>query len=211
MFRCNLPPALLTEWLGSFTCHCDAVIVMCMHLGKFTTAQNKTSNCHCIWCVCCKCLSECVGAFGLIYRNKDQSNEKLLSFMLDSAETRKEELLTSLCKTIANALCRTDFVSCIVPSSANKACQFCSFSLYILSFHFSFFVLMCVCVCVLYEHNFFHTSEKLCKWFFLWHYSLVLWRHNIVTTKRKGKKDLFIVASNGGHSYLCIEWFAFCM
>ena len=23
MFRCNLPPALLTEWPGSFTCHCS--------------------------------------------------------------------------------------------------------------------------------------------------------------------------------------------
>ena len=23
MFRCNLPPALLAEWLGSFTCHCS--------------------------------------------------------------------------------------------------------------------------------------------------------------------------------------------
>ena len=22
MFRCNLTPALLVEWLGSFTCHC---------------------------------------------------------------------------------------------------------------------------------------------------------------------------------------------
>ena len=22
IFRCNLPPALLAEWLGSFTCHC---------------------------------------------------------------------------------------------------------------------------------------------------------------------------------------------
>ena len=22
MFRCNLPPALLTEWPGSLTCHC---------------------------------------------------------------------------------------------------------------------------------------------------------------------------------------------
>ena len=21
-FRCNLPPALLAEWPGSFTCHC---------------------------------------------------------------------------------------------------------------------------------------------------------------------------------------------
>ena len=23
VFRCNLPPALLAEWLGSFTCHCS--------------------------------------------------------------------------------------------------------------------------------------------------------------------------------------------
>ena len=25
MFRCNLPPALLAEWPGSFTCHCGNV------------------------------------------------------------------------------------------------------------------------------------------------------------------------------------------
>ncbi|XP_070173283.1 protein ECT2-like [Littorina saxatilis] len=54
---------------------------------------------------------DCMCAFGLIYRTKEQSNEKLLSFMLDSADTRKEEMLTSLCRNIANALCRTDFES----------------------------------------------------------------------------------------------------
>ena len=26
-FRCNLPPALLAEWLGSFTCHCGGTVV----------------------------------------------------------------------------------------------------------------------------------------------------------------------------------------
>ena len=27
VFRCNLPPALLAEWLGSFTCHCSITVV----------------------------------------------------------------------------------------------------------------------------------------------------------------------------------------
>lgn len=58
-------------------------------------------------CVC----ADCMCAFAVIYRDKGQTNEKLLSFMLDTVEVRKSDMLTELCKTIANAVCRTDFVS----------------------------------------------------------------------------------------------------
>ncbi|KAK7499196.1 hypothetical protein BaRGS_00009456 [Batillaria attramentaria] len=54
---------------------------------------------------------DCMCAFAVIYRDKGQANEKLLSFMLDSVDVRKGDMLTSLCKTIANAVCRTDFES----------------------------------------------------------------------------------------------------
>ncbi|XP_076454134.1 protein ECT2-like [Babylonia areolata] len=63
---------------------------------------------------------ECVCSFGIIYRNKDQGSEKLLSFMLESAEVHKEEVLTSLCKTIANALCRTDFETVLATVSGEE-------------------------------------------------------------------------------------------
>ena len=35
MFRCNVPPALLAEWLGSFTCHCSNMGV------KWTLNKNQ--------------------------------------------------------------------------------------------------------------------------------------------------------------------------
>ena len=92
---------------------------VCVPLGWFTAARSTATrncwvSCWTLWMLFSRCVSECVCAFGLIYRNKEHSNEKLLSFMLDSVDTRKEELLTLLCKTIANALCRTDFVSLTV-------------------------------------------------------------------------------------------------
>ena len=38
MFRCNLPPALLAEWLGSFVCHCgDTGVERTPNKGKHTT------------------------------------------------------------------------------------------------------------------------------------------------------------------------------
>lgn len=49
-------------------------------------------------------------AFGLIYREKGQANEKLLAFMMDAGDMCKSDMLTELCKNIANAVCRTDFV-----------------------------------------------------------------------------------------------------
>ncbi|KAL8598805.1 hypothetical protein ACOMHN_015384 [Nucella lapillus] len=63
---------------------------------------------------------ECVCAFGVIYRNQDQPSEKLLSFMLESPELQKEDVLTSLCKTIANALCRTDYETVLAQVSGEE-------------------------------------------------------------------------------------------
>ena len=66
-------------------CQCFRV---CVHLWAdcwFTATKSRvTSDCLCV----CHfvIVSECVCAFGLIYRNKEHSNEKLLSFMLDSVD-----------------------------------------------------------------------------------------------------------------------------
>ena len=43
-----------------------------------------TNDCHCVRHFVI--VSECVCAFGLIYLNKEHNTEKLLSFMLDSAD-----------------------------------------------------------------------------------------------------------------------------
>ena len=40
MFSCNLPPALLAEWPGSFTCYCG------------NTGREATTNNAWIWCSC---------------------------------------------------------------------------------------------------------------------------------------------------------------
>lgn len=56
-------------------------------------------------------VDECMCAFGLLCREKGEQNEKLLSFMLDSVDVKKGEMLITLCKTVANAVCRTDFES----------------------------------------------------------------------------------------------------
>ena len=102
-----------------------------------------TRDSHCVWHLFCRCVSECVCAFGLIYRNKEHCNEKLLSFMLDAVDIRKEELLTSLCKTIANALCRTDFVSPTVLGKQSVLVS-CLFEVFLYFFLFFLPCLFCL-------------------------------------------------------------------
>ena len=54
---------------------------------------------------------DCKDAFGLIVKNSEDMRDKLLSFMLDSDDITKSAFLTSVTKSIANTMCRTDCVS----------------------------------------------------------------------------------------------------
>ncbi|KAK6195819.1 hypothetical protein SNE40_001172 [Patella caerulea] len=52
---------------------------------------------------------DCRFAFAFISRNNSEFKDKLYSFMLDSEEVCKSEMLTTLCKNLANTLCRPDY------------------------------------------------------------------------------------------------------
>lgn len=54
---------------------------------------------------------DCKDAFGLIVKSSEDLKEKFLSFMLDSEDITKSVFLTSVSKSIANTMCRTDYVS----------------------------------------------------------------------------------------------------
>ncbi|KAL3848234.1 hypothetical protein ACJMK2_019105 [Sinanodonta woodiana] len=53
---------------------------------------------------------ECQGAFGLICKNSLEMKEKLYAFMLDGEEpSAKLNFITTVSKTLANMICRTDY------------------------------------------------------------------------------------------------------
>ncbi|ESO86405.1 hypothetical protein LOTGIDRAFT_61738, partial [Lottia gigantea] len=52
---------------------------------------------------------DCRCAFAFISRNNSEFKDKLYSFMLESEEVNKSEMLTSLSKCLANTLCRPDY------------------------------------------------------------------------------------------------------
>jgi len=57
---------------------------------------------------------DCHEAFGLIVKSTEDLREKLYSFMMDGEEDMKSNAVTSLAKSIANTVCRTDYVRAFV-------------------------------------------------------------------------------------------------
>lgn len=53
----------------------------------------------------------CKDAFGFIVKNAGDMKEKLFTFMIDSDEMDKASFMTHVSKSIANTVCRTDYVS----------------------------------------------------------------------------------------------------
>ncbi|XP_052217057.1 protein ECT2-like isoform X1 [Dreissena polymorpha] len=56
---------------------------------------------------------DCKDAFGLIVKNTEDMKDKFYSFMMDSEDVSKSTLITSVAKSIANTVCRTDYESLI--------------------------------------------------------------------------------------------------
>ncbi|XP_071084886.1 protein ECT2-like isoform X1 [Haliotis cracherodii] len=65
---------------------------------------------------------DCQGAFGLICRNNKEFKEKLYSFMLDTEDVSKTDILTLMCKSLANILCRTDHENLLAVVKGDEHC-----------------------------------------------------------------------------------------
>ncbi|WAR28839.1 ECT2-like protein [Mya arenaria] len=63
---------------------------------------------------------ECKDAFGLIVKNTEDMKEKLYSFMMDSEDVTKSSMVSSVAKSIANTLCRTDYENLISTVEGNQ-------------------------------------------------------------------------------------------
>lgn len=85
------------------------------------------SFCHCpfISCTVSFLPSECVNAFALVVRPPTEQENLLFSFQLAGEETVKSAWLRTLCRHVANTICRADAVSRHTYTLTQKGTAFC--------------------------------------------------------------------------------------
>lgn len=66
---------------------------------------------------------DCHKAFALVVRPPTEHNNKLLSFQMTSEEPPKEDWLKTLCRHVANTICKADAVSSLQPCCLEILCS----------------------------------------------------------------------------------------
>lgn len=74
---------------------------------------NSVSVCGCAMFSGC---TDCQNAFALVVRPPTEQENLLFSFQLAAEDTLKSTWLKTLCRQVANTICRADAVSSVLPS-----------------------------------------------------------------------------------------------
>lgn len=72
--------------------------------------KKEWNNCG-SWFFCIVTLTDCRNVFALMVRSNQELKEKLYSFTITDEEVNKTNYLRSLCRQMANTVCKADAVS----------------------------------------------------------------------------------------------------